>query len=103
MATRVFSGGVSVVLNSKGEIALKRDPEGRFGAADAAELHKVLLALAKKHKAQINKYCLFMAPGGSEPVLLANRYGNPYLAILTPRREAPDGTTAPKKGVVKLA
>ena len=56
-------------------------------------------ALAKKLKASINKYSLFLVDNGTEPVLLANRYGNPYIALL-PKRG--DGET--KRGsVTKLA
>lgn len=99
MASKTFEGKVSLVMNTKGEIALKRDPEGAWDASTAQALHVKMQELAKKHKAAVNSYSLFTAEGGTEPVLLANRYGNPYLALL-PKRG--DGTPG-RKGVTKLA
>jgi hypothetical protein len=98
MSAKTFEGSVSIVRNTKGEIALKRDPEGKFSAANAAECYSTMTQLAKKHKLPVNQYCLFTPDGGTEPVLLANRYGNPYIALL-PKR---DGSV--KRGsVTKLA
>ena len=99
MAAKTFEGSVSIVKNTKGEIALKRDPEGRFSAANAAECYAKLLELSKKLKSPINKYSLFIADGGTEPVMLANRFGNPYIALL-PKR---DGVAAKRSAVTKLA
>jgi hypothetical protein len=99
MTAKTFEGGVSIVKNTKGEIALKRDVEGKFNASNAAECYNTMQVLAKKLKASINKYSLFLVDNGTEPVLLANRYGNPYIALL-PKRG--DGET--KRGTVtKLA
>lgn len=98
MTSKVYVGAVSIVLNTKGEIALKKDDEGKFSTANAAECLSTLRKLAKDRKATINKYSLFVAEGGTEPVLMANRYGNPYIALL-PKR---DGANA-RKGVTKLA
>ena len=99
MTAKTFEGGVSIIKNTKDEIALKRDVEGKFNASNAAECYNTMQALAKKHRASINKYSLFLADGGTEPVLLANRYGNPYIALLPKRGE---GET--KRGsVTKLA
>lgn len=99
MSAKTFEGSVSIVKNTKGEIALKRDAEGSFTAKDAPEIYGKLVELAKSHKASINSYSLFIAEKGTEPVLLANRYGNPYIALLPKRSEG--GKSAPK--VVKLA
>jgi hypothetical protein len=99
MGSKTFEGNVSIVLNTKGEIALKRDPEGGWDASKAQALHVKMGELAKKHKAKISSYALFQAEGGTEPVLLANRYGNPYVALLPKRGEG--GAT--RKGVTKLA
>jgi hypothetical protein len=99
MSNKTFEGSVSVVRNSKGEIALKRDPEGKFTAADAPEVYGKMQEFSKKLKASINKYSLFVPEGGTEPVLLANRYGNPYIALL-PKR---DESVASRKTVTKLA
>lgn len=99
MAAKTFEGNVSIVKNTKGEIALKRDPEGRFNAGNAAECYQKLVELSKKLKAPVNKYSLFIVDGGTEPVLLVNRYGNPYIALL-PKR---DGVVAKRSSVTKLA
>lgn len=98
MASKVFEGNVSIVLNTKGEIALRKDDDGKFSAENAAECLTTLRKLSKDRKAAINKYSLFVAEGGTEPVLMANRYGNPYIALLPKRAE---GTA--KRGVTKLA
>jgi hypothetical protein len=100
MATKVFESNVSIILNTKGEIALKRDHEGRFNAENAKECYETVLRLAKTKKAPVNKYSLFLTEGGTEPVLLANRYGNPYIALL-PKRA--DGTQSVARKVTKLA
>ena len=99
MSSKTFEGAVSIVRNTKGEIALKRDPEGKFSAENAVECHAKLTELAKKLKAPINKYSLFIADGGTEPVMLANRYGNPYLALLPKRADG----QAKRSSVTKLA
>lgn len=98
MSSKTFEGKVSVVLNTKGEIALKRDSEGAWDASQARELHTKIVELAKQRKTGINQYSLWIAPNGTEPVLLANRYGNPYIALL-PKRE----DSGPKQKVTKLA
>ncbi len=99
MSAKTCEGSVSIVKNTKGEVALKRDPEGKFDARHAAECYNIMQQLAKKNKLPINKYSLFIPEGGTEAVLLANRYGNPYIALL-PKRG--DGDT--KRGTVtKLA
>ena len=99
MSAKTFEGSVSIVKNTKGEIALKRDPEGKFNAGNATECYAKLTELGKKLKAPINKYSLFIADGGTEPVMLANRFGNPYIALL-PKRG--DGNTK-RSAVTKLA
>jgi hypothetical protein len=99
MSAKTFEGSVSIVKNTKGEIALKRDPEGKFSAENAAECYAKLTELGKKLKAPVNKYSLFIADGGTEPVMLANRFGNPYIALL-PKRG--DGNVK-RNAVTKLA
>lgn len=99
MAAKTFVGSVSIILNTKGEIALKKDEAGKFTAADSAEIYKLLKEFGKSNKAGINKYSLFTVDGGKEPVLLVNRYGNPYIALLKSQGDA--GTS--KKSVTKLA
>jgi hypothetical protein len=99
MSAKTFDGSVSIVLNTKGEIALKRDPEGKFSAENAKECYDTMSKLAKARKASINKYSLFMVENGTEPVLLANRYGNPYIALLPKRADG----QAKRNAVTKLA
>lgn len=99
MSARTFDGNVSIVKNTKGEIALKKDADGKFSVANAGECHAKMTELSKKLKAPINKYSLFVADGGTEPVMLANRFGNPYIALL-PKRG--DGSVK-KNAVTKLA
>ena len=99
MSAKTFEGGVSIVKNNKGEIAVKRDVEGKFNASNSAECYQTLMALSKKLKSPVNKYSLFIVDGGTEPVLLANRYGNPYIALLPKRGE---GETK-RNAVTKLA
>ena len=99
MSAKTFDGSVTIVLNTKGEIALKRDPEGKFSAENAKECYDTMSKLAKARKASINKYSLFMVESGTEPVLLANRYGNPYIALLPKRADG----QAKRNAVTKLA
>jgi hypothetical protein len=99
MAAKTFEGSVSIVLNTKGEIALKRDSEGKFTAENAVECYQTMTKLAKARKATINKYSLFMVENGTEAVLLANRYGNPYIALLPKRADG----QAKRNAVTKLA
>ncbi len=101
MASKVFDGQCSIVMNTKGEIALRKDVDGKFSAANAAECYKTMLALAKAKKATINQYSFWSVEKGTEPVLLANRYGNPYLALLVKQSEG-DGKPSSRK-VTKLA
>ena len=99
MSAKTFDGSVSIVKNTKGEIALRKDAEGKFNAENASECHAKMQELSKKLKAPVNKYSLFVTDGGTEPVMLANRYGNPYIALLPKRSE-----DAVKRGaVMKLA
>jgi hypothetical protein len=98
MSAKTFVGSVSIVKNTKGEIALKKDAEGKFSADNAGECHAKLVELSKKLKSPINKYSLFIVDGGTEPVMLANQYGNPYIALL-PKRDG----QAKRSAVTKLA
>ena len=99
MSAKTFEGSVSIVKNTKGEIALKKDAEGKFSADNAGECHAKMTELSKKLNSPINKYSLLIADGGTEPVMLANRFGNPYIALL-PKRGDGNGK---KNAVTKLA
>jgi len=99
MSAKTFVGSVSIVKNTKGEIALEKDAEGKFSANNAGECHAKLVELSKKLKSPINKYSLFIADGGTEAVMLANRFGNPYIALLPKRGDG----AAKRSSVTKLA
>ena len=106
MSAKIFNGSVSIVLNTKGEIDLKRDPEGSFSAANASECYLKMKHLAMSTKKgngyPINKYSLYIpegvVEGNAQAVLLANHYGNPFIAMLAKREAGKVG-----KKVVKLA
>lgn len=97
---KIYKGNVSVIKNLKGQIAVHPDPEGKFNYENVDELYQTMLALSKKHKAE----CRFFKPeaGGDTPVLMADRWGKPYVAVL-PARKAPGALTVTKPTVQKLA
>jgi hypothetical protein len=101
MSNRIFTSNVSIVKNTKGEVALKKDPEGSFSAGNVIECYRQLLAISQRLSLPVNKYSLYIVEGGTEVVLLANRFGNPYIGVL-PKRGDGDGSRK-GGGVVKLA
>ena len=99
MSAKTFEGSVSIVKNTKDEIALKKDAEGKYTVANASECYAKMTELSKKLKFPINTYSLFVAKDGTEPVMLANRFGNPYIALLPKRGDG----VGKKNSVTKLA
>ena len=103
--SKVFRGTVSVVQNTKGEIALKRDVDGNFSADNAVECHGKMLEFAKKLKAPLNKWSYWVPEGvdlkTAVPVLMADRFGNPRITMLAPVTVTEAGKPAAK--VTKLA
>jgi len=97
---KIYNGNVSIIKNLKGQIAVQPDVDGKFNAANVDELYTTMLALGKKHKAE----CRFYKPEqlGDTPLLFADRWGKPYVALL-PARKAPGGVTVTKATVTKLA
>lgn len=87
--SRIFEGNVSVFMNTKGEIALKRDAEGSWNAENATALAKKMVELSKKHKCGIHKWSYFVAEGGKDVLLMADRFGNPRITILPPQSDKP--------------
>lgn len=76
----IYKGTVSVFQNSKKVVVVKPDPEGNFSADNAEDLYKTMLEWGKKLKAEVK---LFKPEANANtPVLLSDRYGNPYLALL---------------------
>lgn len=88
---KVYEGRFGIKANTKGEIVLGKSAEGKYTAADAAAVLKRVQALAKEHKMVARVF----KPNAkaTEPVILADKWGNPYLALL-PKRE---GAVAPKR------
>jgi hypothetical protein len=94
---KIYKGTVSIVKNTKGEITVKQDVEGKFSHDNAQELWETMVSLAKKHKAEMRFFK--PDPKGTVPLLFADRWGNPYVAIL-PESQAPSKV---KVTVTKLA
>lgn len=83
--SRTFEGKVSLVKNTNGEIALKRDDAGKWDATQAVALMERMQELSKTMNAKIHKWSYFEVEGGTDAVLMADRYGNPRLTILPPK------------------
>lgn len=103
---RKFIGNVSVHTNPKGEIVLKRDAEGKWDATKVVGLLAKVKELAKEHKLPINSYTIYTpdkvdAKAKLAPVLLSNKWGAPFIALL-PELAAAD-TAKPAKKPSKLA
>ena len=96
--SRIFEGNVSLVANTKGEIALKRDLHGAWNSTNAKELYAKAMELSKAKKMPLHKWSFFKADGGTDVLLMADRYGNPRITILPPKAEG-----ATKSKVTKLA
>lgn len=97
---KIYNGNVSIVKNLKGQITVQPDAAGKFNAVNVQELYTTMCKLAKQHKAE----CRFYKPeaGGDTPLLFADRWGKPYVAVL-PARKAPGGVTVTRPTVQKLA
>jgi hypothetical protein len=80
---KVYEGRFGIRANAKGEIVLakpKAGTQGKYTAADAAVVLKRVQALAKEHKLVARLYK--PDPKATEPVILADKWGSPYLAVL---------------------
>ena len=88
---KIYQGKVSVFNNSKNELVVKADADGKFDSTNTAELYKTMCELGKKHKLTVRVFK--PEQGGDTQVLMAERWGKPYVALL-PERKAP--------GAVKL-
>ena len=84
----VYKGSFGIKANTKGEVILAPHAEGKYTAADAVAVHKRVLAIAKEQKLVARLY----KPDAkcTEPVVLCDKYGKPYLALLT-KRAGPTG------------
>ncbi len=83
---KIYQGKVSVFANSNQQLVVKPDDSGKFDMNNAAELYKTMVQLGKKHKMEVRVFK--PEQGGDTPVLMADRWGKPYIALL-PERKAP--------------
>lgn len=89
----IFKGNVSIFSNTKKEVVVKPDAEGRFNADNAQELYTTMLEVAKKNK--LTPRVFKPEATGDTPILMCDRYGKPYVALL-PERKAPSKVTVTK-------
>jgi hypothetical protein len=89
----MYKGQVSVFSNTKGELTVKPDVEGKYSFSNIEELYKTMQRLSKEHKMPIKAFK--PEAGGNSPVLLTDRFGKPYLALLSASK-APSKPTVTK-------
>ena len=94
---KIYQGKVSLFSNLKKEVVVKPDVDGKFDSESIAELYKTMLTVAKSNK--LTPKVFKPEATGDTPVLMSDRWGKPYIALL-PERKAPG---AIKITVVKLA
>ena len=94
MSSKIFEGNVSIFENTLGQLALKKDKDGAWNSENAVALWAKCQELAKKNKLPLHKWSFFKVDGGTDVVLMADRYGNPRITILPPKADG----TAPSKG-----
>lgn len=97
---KIYKGQVSVYSNSRNQLVVKPDAEGKFNHENVKELYETMCQLAKKHSMEVRVFK--PEAGGDTPVLMADRWGKPYIALL-PERKAPGALTVTKPAVQKLA
>lgn len=90
-----YEGNVSVYLNTKNRIVLSEDPTGSYSNDNVEQLHKTMLSLAKKHKAEVKVFK--PDPTGTTLTIKAGYGGKPYLAML------PETASGGRRKPVKLA
>ena len=96
---KIYQGKVSVFSNSNNQLVVKPDVEGKFSHVNVAELYKTMIDLGKKHKMEVRVFKPENETNCDTPLLMADRWGKPYIALL-PERKAP---SAVKVTVQKLA
>ncbi len=94
---KIYQGKVSVFSNSNNQLVVKPDVEGKFDHTNVVELYKTMVTIGKKNKMEVRVFK--PEQGGDTPVLMTDRWGKPYVALL-PERKAPG---AVKVTVQKLA
>lgn len=83
---KIYQGKVSVYNNSKNQLVVKPDDNGKFDMNNVAELYSTMCQLGKKLKLEVRVYK--PEANGDTPVLMSDRWGKPYVALL-PERKAP--------------
>jgi hypothetical protein len=96
---KIYQGKVSVFSNSNKQLVVKPDDSGNFNHENVSELYKTMLTLGKKHKMEVRVFKPENETNCDTPLLMADRWGKPYVALL-PERKAPG---AVKVTVQKLA
>jgi hypothetical protein len=97
---KIYQGKVSVFSNANKQLVVKPDVDGKFDQANVAELYSTMLTLGLKHKMDVRIFKPETETAKCDtPVLMADRWGKPYIALL-PERKAPG---AVKVTVQKLA
>ena len=95
---KTFEGNVSIYKNSKEKIVVKGDPKGNYNAENVDELVKVMTELGTKLKCECNFFIPETLPKSElKAVLLMNRWGAPYVAML------PESKSVAKATIQKLA
>ena len=94
---KIYQGKVSVYSNSNNQLVVKPDVDGKFDHTNVVELYKTMVTIGKKHKLTVRVFK--PEQGGDTPLLMTDRWGKPYIALL-PERKAPG---AVKVTVTKLA
>lgn len=89
----IYKEPVSVYTNSKGELTVRPDSTGKWSWENTPALYNRLQELSTEHKMPIRVFK--PEPTGTVPVLLQDRYGKPYLALLSPSK-APSKATITK-------
>jgi hypothetical protein len=91
----VYKGTFGIKANTNNEVILAPHPEGKYTAADAATVYKRVQAIAKEQKLVAR---LFKPEAScTEPVILCDKYGKPYLALLKKRTGPAIKRAAPAK------
>lgn len=97
--SRIYKGRVSVFADTKNQLVVRADQNGQFSHENVAELYQKMVLLSKQHKMEIRVYKPESL--GDTPVLLADRWGKPYVALL--RADKAPGPLVTTKRVQKLA
>lgn len=108
MASRQFQGNVRIVIASEKNLdnervqvlKLEKNEAGKYSGKSVAALLTSLEQHSKKEKLPISRWAVFEPEGTREncaPVLLANKYGQPYIAFFSKEKKQPQGRASTKR------